>query len=82
MFLLLSDFLLFDYFEKNEDFAEKLCFMMFNSGKRDDELIFCSSNSGRKSSFSRENSYLYSAIFLSLKHFKEGSAHRLIKQSF
>ena len=40
----LSNFLLFDYLKKNADFPEKLCFVLFNSGKRDEELIFCSSN--------------------------------------
>ena len=45
VFLCLSNFFLFDYLEKNADFPEKLCFVLFNFRKRDDELIFCSSNS-------------------------------------
>ena len=33
-------FFLFDYMEKNADFPKKLCFVLFNFGKRDEKLIF------------------------------------------
>ena len=39
-----SDFLLFDFLEKNADFPDKLCFVLFNSGKKEAELILCLSN--------------------------------------